>query len=1685
MNPRARIHAISLLVLGLAFGCGAPEVGANASDTSPHRAAPASLTAAGGLDVSSPLLLDKSSVVAGDVLRGTITYQNTSVGPISIQHVTIGTRPPGGTNSGGPFLDLRPQLGPQTVLPGATLTLAASRTVATTDPPGTWYAFATYQDAAGAWHDGPNVYFARQPIVVTVAPSAASSVVGGTLNFQASVTGTGVAQSTGVAWSTLEVGGGTVTAGGVYTAPALAGTYHVVATSAADPSKTDTATVTVTDTGLVISSPLAVDKTTVAPGDTLRGTVTWRNTSSSPISIQFAVISGRRPGGTNVGGPYDDLLPKLTTLQTVQPGATLTLAASRAFTSVDALGPWYAYATYQDATGVWHDGPNVNFNLAQPIAVTVTPSAASTNLGGTISFQASVAGTVAGQSTAVTWSVQEPAGGTVSAAGVYAAPAAAGTFHVVATSVADPSRTDSSTVSVIPGDLAISAPLVLDKTAVVAGDILHGTVTWQNNTSGPIPVQFAVISGRRPGATNVGGPYDDLSPRLTSLQMVQPAATLALAAARTFTSLDALGTWYAYATYQDSTGAWHDGPNVTFAVLPPIAVTVTPSAASTTVGGTLNFQASVTGTLTGQSTAVTWSVQEPAGGTVSAAGVYTAPATVGTYHVVATSVADPTKTDSSTVSVIPNDLAISTPLLLDKTTVVAGDTLHGTVTWQNPTPSPISIRFAVISGRRPGGTNLGGPYDDLLPKLTTVQTIQPGATLTLAASRTFTSADALGAWYSYATYQDAGGAWHDGPNVTFNFAQPIAVAVTPSAPATVIGGTINFQASVTGTAAGQSAAVTWSVQELGGGTVTAAGVYTAPATAGTYHVVATSVADPSKTATATVSVSSGDLVISSPLLLDRTTVFTGDTLRGTVTWQNTTANPVSIQFAVISGRRPGGTNVGGPYDDLLPKLTTLQTVQPGVTLTLAASRTFSSADPTGSWYSYATYQDAGGAWHDGPNVTFTVKQTIAVTVTPSAPSIAIAGTIGFQASVTGTSAGQSTAVTWSVQELLGGTMSAAGVYTAPLVPGTYHVVATSAADPSKMDTATVTVTPPLSIAVSISPNPASIAPGGAMTFTATVANLPLLQSPDVTWSVLEIGGGTISPSGVYSAPTTLGTYHVVATSVADTSKSATAAVSVGTFNLIPAERLTAWNPGIAGGVPARTTLCATVSASTYGNGTADARAGIQAALDACPVGQVVQLSSGDFKIGGTIGITKGVVLRGQGPTLTKLKMPVGTSATPIVVGTRWFKFTQSRNLASNAVKGSQTAVLTANPGLTPGEIVVVDQVTNPAITEWSTKSPPGDVSRTWFTRPDRPVGQVMEVQSVSGTTVTFTTPFHIDFQTAYTAQLSRFSNVDNGPVIPSVKFAGVEDLYVYGGSNGQGNIQLENAAYSWIKNVESDFQDGESVGINASFRCIVRDSYIHSTQTPSPGGGGYGFSFSWYSADNLLENNISWNMNKVMVMRASGGGNVIGYNYMEDGWINSSTGWVETGINASHMTCPHYELFEGNQSFNFDGDNTWGNAVYITAFRNHLTGKRRSTAPLAFTDTGNRRAIGLMEGHKWYSFVGNVLGTANQPLTGYVLDALFPWGDNPVGMWRLGYNPENWGAPPDPNVTGTVIREGNFDYATKQVHWVVGPQTLPASLYLTSKPAFFGNNPWPWVDPTGTVKVATLPARARFDAMHP
>src|SRR5207244_6792211 len=115
--------------------------------------------------------------------------------------------------------------------------------------------------------------------------------------------------------------------------------------------------------GLVITSPLVLDNPIVAAGGTLKGTVTCQNTSASPIAVQTIGIAARPPGGTNAGGPYTNLGPSLPA-QTIQPGASVTLAASRTFTKPHALGCWYSSTSWPDAAGAWHDSSNINFTVS-------------------------------------------------------------------------------------------------------------------------------------------------------------------------------------------------------------------------------------------------------------------------------------------------------------------------------------------------------------------------------------------------------------------------------------------------------------------------------------------------------------------------------------------------------------------------------------------------------------------------------------------------------------------------------------------------------------------------------------------------------------------------------------------------------------------------------------------------------------------------------------------------------------------------------------------------------------------------------------------------------------------------------------------------------------------------------------------------------------------------------------------------------------------------------------------------------------------------------------------------------------------------------------------------------------------------------------------------------------------------
>jgi subtilase family serine protease len=165
-------------------------------------------------------------------------------------------------------------------------------------------------------------------------------------------------------------------------------------------------------------------------------------------------------------------------------------------------------------------------------------------------------------------------------------------------------------------------------------------------------------------------------------------------------------------------------------------------------------------------------------------------------------------------------------------------------------------------------------------------------------------------------------------------------------------------------------------------------------------------------------------------------------------------------------------------------------------------------------------------------ITVTPVPAVAVAITPTSATVNTGANQQFTATVTGTT---NTAVTWTTS---GGTVTSAGLYTAPATIGSYTVTATSAADTTKKATATVTVQAPTSVAVTVTPATASLATGGTQQFTAAVTGS---TNTNVTWTAT---GGTVSTSGLYTAPATAGTYTVKATSAADTTKSASATVTV-------------------------------------------------------------------------------------------------------------------------------------------------------------------------------------------------------------------------------------------------------------------------------------------------------------------------------------------------------------------------------------------------------------------------------------------------------------------------------------------------------------------------------------------------------------
>jgi RHS repeat-associated protein len=508
-----------------------------------------------------------------------------------------------------------------------------------------------------------------------------------------------------------------------------------------------------------------------------------------------------------------------------------------------------------------------------------------------------------------------------------------------------------------------------------------------------------------------------------------------------------------------------------------VTVSVSPASAGLNAGQTQQFTATVANS---GNSAVTWTISPAGSGTISTAGLYTAPSSVTTQQTVtvtATSQDDSSKAGSATITLYPPVVVSVSPTAA---TLYSGQTQQFAATVTNNSNTAVTW---TISPAGTGTISSAGLY-------TAPASVASSQNVTVTATSVANTAKSASA--------------------TITLSPPIAVSVSPTA-ATLYGGqTQQFAATVTNSS---NTAVTWAISPVGTGTISAAGLYTAPASVASSQnvtVTATSVANTAKSASATIMLSPPVAVSVSPTAA---TLYGGQTQQFSATVMNTS------NTAVMWAISPAGTGTISPAG--LYTAPTNVTAAQSVTVT-ATSAANSAATAT---------------------ATVMLSPPVSVSVSPASATLYGGQSQQFSANVTNSS---NTSVTWTISPAGTGTISAAGLYTAPAsVTSSQNitVTATSVANTSVSASAIISLSPPISVS-GVTPPTATLFGGQSQQFGATVVNT---TNQTVTWTISPAAVGTITASGVYTAPSTISTLQtvtVVATSIVSVSASGSATITL-------------------------------------------------------------------------------------------------------------------------------------------------------------------------------------------------------------------------------------------------------------------------------------------------------------------------------------------------------------------------------------------------------------------------------------------------------------------------------------------------------------------------------------------------------------
>ncbi|MGE0352558.1 MAG: hypothetical protein AB7Q69_04895 [Gemmatimonadales bacterium] len=488
------------------------------------------------------------------------------------------------------------------------------------------------------------------------------------------------------------------------------------------------------------------------------------------------------------------------------------------------------------------------------------------------------------------------------------------------------------------------------------------------------------------------------------------------------------------------------------------SVIITPAAVNVTIGSEITFAAyGLTTAGDSVDVALNWSSD---GGVLGNNGSFTA-TKPGTYSIVGQAVQSPFPADTSVVTVVvPPPTLDSIAVSPSATTIAPGGTRQfaADAFYSDSSMAPANVAWTATGG-------------------------------TIANDGTYTAGNTAGTFEVVATAIPAGPS--DTAVVTIGTQAAVLqqVRLSPDSAQVAAGGQVSFQTRGRYSDGSQGPiSVSYTVTA---GSITPAGLYTAPQTAGTYRVIAREAAS-GLADTSRVNVTSSPLasIVISPAT-------------------------VSLQFGQTQQFSAVGILGNGSQTPITASYTTT-----GGTVTTGGF--FTAGNAPGSFLVIAT----SGVLKDTAVVTVSPPPAVitGLSLLPPTSSLLPGANQNFGAFLVysdGTT--QQTTPTYAVT---GGTITTNGIYTAPQVSGTYRVIATAPVGGYK-DTSIVTVNAPATLtSVFITPSSVTLGVGQTAAFIAQGRlSDGSVSSVSVNWSTTT---GSISSSGLLTAGSTVGQFRVIA-----------------------------------------------------------------------------------------------------------------------------------------------------------------------------------------------------------------------------------------------------------------------------------------------------------------------------------------------------------------------------------------------------------------------------------------------------------------------------------------------------------------------------------------------------------------------------